>query len=54
MKHPPRQFNDDLAYRMVEEFIAGQDIEGESVVCDTENDLAIKAREEFITGRRDY
>lgn len=54
MKHPPRQFNDDLAYRMVEEFIAGQDIEGESVVCDTENDLAVKAREEFITGRRDY
>lgn len=53
MKHPPRQFNDDLAYRMVEEFIAGQDIEGESVVCDTENDLAIKVTEEFITGRRD-
>ncbi len=50
MKHPPRQFNDDLAYRMVEEFIAGQDIEGESVVCDTENDLASKVTEEFIPG----
>jgi len=29
MKHPPRQFPDDLAYRMTEEFIAGQDIEGD-------------------------
>lgn len=53
MKHPPRQFNDDIAHRMTEEFIAGQDIEGESVVCDTENDLANKATEEFITDRRD-
>ena len=23
MKHPPKQFNDDEAYRMTEEFIAG-------------------------------
>lgn len=53
MKHPPRQFNDDIAYRMTEEFIAGQDIEGESVVRDTENDLANKVSEEFITGQRD-
>ncbi len=29
MKHPPRQFSDDIACRMTEEFIAGQDIEGE-------------------------
>jgi myo-inositol-1-phosphate synthase len=27
MKHPPRQFSDDVAYKMLEEFIAGQDIE---------------------------
>ncbi len=26
MRHPPKQFPDDLAYRMTEEFIAGQDI----------------------------
>jgi hypothetical protein len=38
---------------MTEEFIAGQDIEGESVVCDTENDLANKVTEEYITGQRD-
>lgn len=30
MKHPPKQFSDDIAFRMVEEFIAGQDIEGEN------------------------
>jgi myo-inositol-1-phosphate synthase len=29
MKHPPKQFSDDIAFRMTEEFIAGQDIEGE-------------------------
>jgi myo-inositol-1-phosphate synthase len=28
MKHPPKQFSDDIAYKMTEEFIAGQDIEG--------------------------
>lgn len=31
MKHPPKQFSDDIAFRMVEEFIAGQDIEGENI-----------------------
>jgi len=29
MKHPPKQYSDDTAYKMTEEFIAGQDIEGE-------------------------
>jgi myo-inositol-1-phosphate synthase len=29
MKHPPKQFTDNVAFRMTEEFIAGQDIEGE-------------------------
>jgi myo-inositol-1-phosphate synthase len=32
MKHPPKQFSDDIAFRMTEEFIAGQDIEGENIV----------------------
>ncbi|MBI4826332.1 MAG: inositol-3-phosphate synthase [Nitrospirae bacterium] len=31
MKHPPKQFSDDIAFRMVEEFISGQDIEGENI-----------------------
>ncbi|MDO8281873.1 MAG: inositol-3-phosphate synthase [Thermodesulfovibrionia bacterium] len=31
MKHPPKQFSDDIAFRMVEEFIAGYDIEGDSI-----------------------
>lgn len=31
MKHPPKQFSDDIAFRMTEEFIAGQDIEGENI-----------------------
>jgi myo-inositol-1-phosphate synthase len=31
MKHPPRQFTDDIAFRMTEEFISGQDIEGENI-----------------------
>jgi len=35
MKHPPKQFSDDIAFRMTEEFIAGQDIEGESLSEDS-------------------
>jgi myo-inositol-1-phosphate synthase len=35
MKHPPKQFSDDIAFRMTEEFIAGQDIEGENISDDT-------------------
>jgi myo-inositol-1-phosphate synthase len=34
MKHPPRQFPDDVAYRMTEEFIAGQDIEGVHILSE--------------------
>lgn len=37
MKHPPRQYSDDIAYRMTEEFIAGVDIEGESIDSDNVN-----------------
>jgi myo-inositol-1-phosphate synthase len=36
MKHPPKQFSDDIAYRMTEEFIAGQDIEGENMMNNPE------------------
>jgi myo-inositol-1-phosphate synthase len=35
MKHPPRQFPDDIAYRMTEEFIAGQDIEGVHILSES-------------------
>ncbi len=39
MKHPPRQYRDDIAYRMTEEFISGQDIEGEHLdACNSDND----------------
>jgi len=48
MKHPPRQFSDDLAYRMTEEFIAGQDIEGEEMVCSHEEEMTPRVSEEFI------
>jgi myo-inositol-1-phosphate synthase len=47
MKHPPKQFSDDLAYRMTEEFIAGQDIEGE-IVCNHEDEVTDRISEEFI------
>ncbi|MBI4843520.1 MAG: inositol-3-phosphate synthase [Nitrospirae bacterium] len=36
MKHPPKQFSDDIAFRMTEEFISGHDIEGE-IEYDIEN-----------------
>ncbi|MEW6600274.1 MAG: inositol-3-phosphate synthase [Nitrospirota bacterium] len=47
MKHPPRQYSDDAACRMTEEFIAGQDIEGDVA------DIHFKHRpvsEEIIAG----
>jgi myo-inositol-1-phosphate synthase len=50
MKHPPKQFTDDLAFRMTEEFIAGQDIEGENVELNHDDKLIHRVPEEFITG----
>jgi hypothetical protein len=50
MKHPPKQFSDDIAYKMTEEFIAGQDIEGEHIVSGPDNNGAVKASKKFVTG----
>jgi myo-inositol-1-phosphate synthase len=50
MKHPPKQFADDVAYRMTEEFIAGQDIEGEAAEGRLKESPARKSSEEFISG----
>jgi myo-inositol-1-phosphate synthase len=52
MKHPPRQFSDDIAYRMTEEFIAGQDIEGEHIISTHEDKIARKLPEGIITSKR--
>jgi len=49
MKHPPKQFSDDVAYRMTEEFIAGQDIEGEHIVSAQEHKHIRKEQEEIIS-----
>jgi len=45
MKHPPKQFTDDVAYRMLEEFIAGQDIEGELIESGDESKLSQKVKQ---------
>jgi myo-inositol-1-phosphate synthase len=50
MKHPPKQFSDDIAYRMTEEYIAGQDIEGENVVNNNEKEMNLRITEKHITG----
>jgi len=50
MKHPPRQFPDDVAYRMTEEFIAGQDIEGDIVENGLVEEPVRKESEGVITG----
>jgi myo-inositol-1-phosphate synthase len=49
MKHPPKQFSDDIAYRMMEEFIAGHDIEGELIDSTPEDILAHKTSKAFAT-----
>ncbi|RJQ55464.1 MAG: inositol-3-phosphate synthase [Nitrospiraceae bacterium] len=49
MKHPPKQFSDDIAYRMLEEFIAGHDIEGELIECAHEEGPAQKTTTAFIS-----
>ena len=48
MKHPPRQFPDDIAYKMNEEFIAGQDIEGTHISGGNGDKTAIKESDEVI------
>ena len=48
MKHPPKQFSDDVAYRMTEEFIAGQDIEGEHMISRHDDEITRKSPGEFI------
>ena len=48
MKHPPKQFSDDIAYKMTEEFIAGQDIEGE-IANGVKDDLVRKETATVIT-----
>lgn len=48
MKHPPKQFTDDIAYRMLEEFIAGQDIEGELIESSHEDKLINKVTSAYV------
>ena len=48
MKHPPRQFPDDIAYKMTEEFIAGQDIEGTHISGGNGDKTAHEESDEFI------
>lgn len=50
MKHPPKQFSDDVAYRMTEEFISGQDIEGDHIVSGPDNGRGAKPSKEIATG----
>ncbi len=50
MKHPPKQFTDDVAFRMTEEFIAGQDIEGEIESGDNDRKGQIIS-EKFVSSR---
>jgi myo-inositol-1-phosphate synthase len=48
MKHPPRQFPDDIAYKMNEEFIAGQDIEGAHISDDNGDKTVLKVSDKVI------
>lgn len=50
MKHPPKQFSDDVAYKMMEDFIAGQEIEDMDVLSSSEIDLSQKIHKEFVAG----
>ncbi len=53
MKHPPKQFPDDIAYKMTEEFIAGQDIEGDLANNGHKDEQDNKITEEFISRFKD-
>ena len=48
MKHPPKQFPDDIAYKMTEEFIAGQDIEGTHIAGGNGDKTVLKESDEVI------
>jgi len=50
MKHPPKQFTDNVAFRMTEEFIAGQDIEGEIESGDNDRQ-GQRISEKFVSSR---
>jgi len=50
MKHPPKQFTDDIAYKMTEEFIAGQDIEGNITENAYKEEPAHKIHERSLSG----
>jgi myo-inositol-1-phosphate synthase len=50
MKHPPRQFSDDVAYKMTEEFIAGKEAEDEDLKRKHEVTLTQKVPEEYVPG----
>ena len=50
MKHPPKQFTDDVAFKMTKEFIAGQDIEGEIESGDNDGKGQIIS-EKFVSSR---
>jgi myo-inositol-1-phosphate synthase len=54
MKHPPKQFPDDIAYRMTEEFIAGQDIEGEHITSNNDEKITRKEHTEYIASERNF
>jgi myo-inositol-1-phosphate synthase len=51
MKHPPKQFSDDIAFKMTEEFIAGQDIEGENISEDKSVKSSHATSATFVSSR---
>jgi myo-inositol-1-phosphate synthase len=51
MKHPPKQFTDDMAYRMTEEFIAGQDIEGDNIINNHEGEKTFIPFDKFLSDK---
>jgi myo-inositol-1-phosphate synthase len=51
MKHPPKQFTDDMAYRMTEEFIAGQDIEGDNIINNHEGEKTFSPFDKFLSDK---
>ncbi len=50
MKHPPKQFSDDIAYRMTEEFISGQDIEGGNAMNNHGGEPVCTGSEKIVSG----
>ena len=50
MKHPPRQFSDDIAYNMTEEFIAGKEVGDKDPERKREVTLTQEVPEEYVPG----